>query len=109
MRLMQRLYDRLSRMPHVQLYTGRPDGVFMRPFFFFNVRGMESEEAGQHLSARGSRSGRVYTARRPPMRLWEHWRTRRVGLPLRVDVGTGDRHFAAAVAKMSEKLKMPIE
>lgn len=52
-RLMQRLYDRMKRMSQIVLYTGRPDGVYYAPVISFNVRGMESEEAGQYLSKRG--------------------------------------------------------
>lgn len=106
LRLMQRLYDRLSRMPHVQLYTGRPDGVFYAPVFSFNVRGMESEEAGQHLSARGIaiRAGlHCAPTAHAFMGTLENGAVR-----VCPSVSTSEREidiFAAAVAKMSGKNK----
>ena len=51
MRQAVRLYDGLSRMPHVRLYTPRPTERYAVPVLSFNVTGMESEAVGAHLAA----------------------------------------------------------
>ena len=52
-RLMSLLYDRLSAMPGVKLYTPRPDGTACAPVLSMNVVGRRSEETAQALNRRG--------------------------------------------------------
>lgn len=47
------LYDRLARMPQVQLYTGRPQLPDSLPVLSFNIRGMDSEAVGEALARHG--------------------------------------------------------
>ena len=53
LRHVQRLYDGLSRMPHVELYTPRPEERYFAPVLGFNVRGMQSEAVGAVLAKHG--------------------------------------------------------
>ena len=50
MKLIQALYDRLSRLNGVILYTSRPEPAHFVPVLSFNVQGMSSEEIGQKLN-----------------------------------------------------------
>ena len=47
------LYERLRRMPQVQLYTDAPVPPRYVPVFSFNIRGRESEEVGELLAKQG--------------------------------------------------------
>ena len=47
------LYERLKKMPHVQLYTDAPVPTRYVPVFSFNIRGMESEAVGEALAKQG--------------------------------------------------------
>ncbi len=47
------LYDRLSRIPGVRLYTERPREPYFLPVLAFNVEGMASEEVGERLAKAG--------------------------------------------------------
>lgn len=50
MRLAQRLYDKLSRMKDVILYTNRPDSDTSVPVISFNVKDLDSEYVAAKLS-----------------------------------------------------------
>lgn len=52
-RLSAYAWERLSRMPHIELYTPCPDGKVFAPLFSFNVKGMNSGEAVQLLNQQG--------------------------------------------------------
>lgn len=47
------LYDRLSRIPGVRLYTERPRRPYFLPVLSFNIEGMPSEQAGERLAKMG--------------------------------------------------------
>lgn len=47
------LYDRLSRIPQVQLYTQLPAAPYFVPVLSFNIEGMQSEAVGQALAKSG--------------------------------------------------------
>ena len=51
LRHVQLLYDGLSRMGHIKLYTPRPAERYSVPVLSFNVPGMESEAVGALLAA----------------------------------------------------------
>lgn len=53
MKLVQALYDRLSKMKGVTLYTPRPEIPYYVPVLSFNVEGMRSELVGKALDERG--------------------------------------------------------
>ncbi len=53
MRHVRRIYDALSAMPHVRLYTEKPDLRYFVPVLSFNVQGMPSEAVGDYLAKRG--------------------------------------------------------
>lgn len=53
MQLTQMLYDRLSKLDGVILYTARPDEQYCVPVLSFNVEGKSSEGVSQLLSDRG--------------------------------------------------------
>lgn len=50
MELIDYCYDKLSRMPEIELYTARPSVETHVPVLPFNVRGMTSNEVAQRLS-----------------------------------------------------------
>lgn len=50
--LVQRLYDRLSRIKGVKLYTQRPTAEYFAPVLSFNISGMDSEEVAAALNKR---------------------------------------------------------
>ena len=52
-RLMQRLYDRLSHIEGIRLYTQRPTLTHHVPVVSFNLTGLDSEDVGRLLSDRG--------------------------------------------------------
>lgn len=47
------LYDGLSRVPGVKLYTRRPEEPYFLPVLSFNVEGIPSETAGERLADMG--------------------------------------------------------
>lgn len=47
------LYDRLSRIPGVKLYTQRPEFPYFLPVLSFNVEGIPSEAMGERLAKAG--------------------------------------------------------
>lgn len=47
------LYDKLSSIPAVRLYTKRPDYHHYVPVFSFNIGDVPSEEAGEYFAKRG--------------------------------------------------------
>ncbi len=47
------IYDNLSKMHHITLYTPRPDGIHFAPVFSFNVKGMHSSETASRLNSAG--------------------------------------------------------
>ena len=51
-RLAQRLYDGLSRIPGVKLYTARPEEPTHVPVISFNIMGHDSEEVAALLDSR---------------------------------------------------------
>ena len=51
-RLAQRLYDGLSRIPGVKLYTARPEEPTHVPVISFNIMGYDSEEVAALLDSR---------------------------------------------------------
>ena len=53
LKLTASLYDRLSQMPGVILYTERPQEPYYAPVLSFNIRGISSEEAGRLLDQKG--------------------------------------------------------
>lgn len=53
LKLVQTLYDRLSGMQGVQLYTQRPTALYYVPVLSFNVEGMDSEEVCRKLNGYG--------------------------------------------------------
>lgn len=53
MRLVQFLYDRLSNMEQIQLYTQRPTLTHHVPVLSFNVKGTDSETVGAMLNRNG--------------------------------------------------------
>lgn len=53
MMLMRRLYDRLSGISHVQLYTAYPDIKYSVPVLSFNVKGKDSETVAEYLNKNG--------------------------------------------------------
>ena len=53
LKLTASLYDRLSQMPGVILYTERPQAPYYAPVLSFNIRGIPSEEAGRLLDQKG--------------------------------------------------------
>jgi cysteine desulfurase family protein len=53
MKLVQRLYDGLSRQKDIKLYTERPEALHFVPVLSFNVEGLSSEEVGQRLNRMG--------------------------------------------------------
>jgi len=52
-KLILRAYDGLSKMPHVILYTQRPEKEYSVPLLSFNVKGMHSEEVASFLNSNG--------------------------------------------------------
>lgn len=50
--LVQRLYDRLSQIKGVKLYTQRPTAEYFAPVLSFNISDMDSEEAAAALNRR---------------------------------------------------------
>jgi selenocysteine lyase/cysteine desulfurase len=50
---MQWLYDRLSSMPSIVLYTKRPTVTHHVPVLSFNVKDTDSETVGSYLNSRG--------------------------------------------------------
>lgn len=53
MQHVRRIYDALSAMPHVCLYTEKPEPQHFVPVLSFNVQGMPSEVVGDFLAKRG--------------------------------------------------------
>lgn len=53
MRLMQYLYDRLSKIREVKLYTERPESKHYVPLLSFNIDGMDSETVSAMLDSYG--------------------------------------------------------
>lgn len=53
MEYITRLYDRLKRIPEVELYTPRPEPLYFAPVLSCNIRGLTSEEAGALLGKQG--------------------------------------------------------
>lgn len=53
MKLVQQLYDKLSRVPDVRLYTERPDEKHCVPVLSFNIEGLSSELVARRLDAVG--------------------------------------------------------
>ena len=53
MKLIGELYDSLSRIPDIRLYTPRPDMEHFVPVLSFNAAGHDSEETAAYLSRRG--------------------------------------------------------
>lgn len=51
--LVQRLYDKLSRIKDVELYMKRPDWNYFAPLLSFNLKGKDSETTAGFLSKRG--------------------------------------------------------
>ena len=51
--LVQRLYDKLSRIKDVELYMKRPDPNYFAPLLSFNLKGKDSETTAGFLSKRG--------------------------------------------------------
>lgn len=51
--LMQNLYNSLSRMNNIKLYTNKPDYKYFVPLLSFNVKGMDSEEVSSLLNNNG--------------------------------------------------------
>ncbi len=47
------IYNNLSKMNHITLYTPRPDGINFAPVFSFNVKGLHSTKVGGALNRRG--------------------------------------------------------
>ena len=52
-KLILRAYDGLSKMPHVILYTQRPEKEYSVPLLSFNVKGIHSEEVASFLNSNG--------------------------------------------------------
>ena len=52
-RLMQILYDKLSEIDGVQLYTPRPNPAYSVPVLSLNIKGLSSETVGKYLNKRG--------------------------------------------------------
>ena len=52
-KLICKLYDRLSLMPNIKLYTKAPDVRFNVPLLSFNVDGKHSEEVSSFLNSHG--------------------------------------------------------
>lgn len=50
MELMQKLYDKLSQMDTIELYTQRPDECYYVPLVSFNVQGKDSETVAAYLN-----------------------------------------------------------
>lgn len=53
MRLVQQLYDGLSRITGVKLYTVRPEQAYFVPVLSFNLEGMSSEQVAAKLDEKG--------------------------------------------------------
>ncbi len=53
MAIVCRIYDGLSRMPEIQLYTPRPEIRHFAPVLSFNVKGVPSETVGRELDTLG--------------------------------------------------------
>jgi selenocysteine lyase/cysteine desulfurase len=53
MRLVQQLYDGLSRVNGARLYTQRPEEAYFVPVLSFNIEGMSSEQVAGRLDANG--------------------------------------------------------
>ncbi|MBQ8135424.1 MAG: aminotransferase class V-fold PLP-dependent enzyme [Clostridia bacterium] len=51
--LVTSLYKRLDKMPHVRLYTPKPDSGHCVPVLSFNVEGLDSEDCAARLSENG--------------------------------------------------------
>ena len=47
------IYNSLSKMNHVNLYTPKPDGTHFAPVFCFNVKGLHSAKTAGALNVRG--------------------------------------------------------
>lgn len=52
-KLISRLYDRLSQMDKIELYTSCPTPEYFVPLLSFNIKGMDSEEVAQILNKQG--------------------------------------------------------
>ena len=52
MRLVQKLYDGLSELPRIRLYTPKPDWRHSVPVLSFNIDGTDSEDVSDHLNRR---------------------------------------------------------
>lgn len=46
------LYEALEKMPHVELYTAKPEIPFFVPVLSFNIKDKCSEDVGEYLAAR---------------------------------------------------------
>lgn len=53
MRLVQQLYDGLSQIRGVRLYTQRPEETYFAPVLSFNMEGLSSEQVAGRLDAAG--------------------------------------------------------
>ncbi|WP_283607047.1 aminotransferase class V-fold PLP-dependent enzyme [Faecalispora anaeroviscerum] len=53
MRLVQQLYDGLTQIRGVRLYTQRPEEMYFAPVLSFNIEGMSSEQVAGRLDAAG--------------------------------------------------------
>ena len=47
------IYNNLSKMNHITLYTPKPDGIHFAPVFSFNVKGLHSTDTARELNRRG--------------------------------------------------------
>ena len=52
-KLIGKLYDNLSKMQNIELYTAKPDYKYFVPLLSFNVKGMDSEEVSRILNNDG--------------------------------------------------------
>lgn len=52
-KLIGKLYDNLSKMQNIELYTIKPDYKYFVPLLSFNVKGMDSEEVSRILNNDG--------------------------------------------------------
>ena len=53
MRHVQVLFDGLRKMPHIELYTDRPESTCFAPVLSFTIRGLPSEVVGMKLAEQG--------------------------------------------------------
>ena len=53
MAMTRALYERLSRVPGVRMYTAEPSAPYFAPVLSFNVRDLPSEEIGRKLNDQG--------------------------------------------------------